>query len=876
MSESLKKYVEQFEYIVTLNLFEDLDDFYKEMEGNGRLVDSVLPEREVSVVNLKPTSLNTHYMMTEWEALELKADPRVRAVEIHPRYLGITSGTCATTTQTSSAWDKSGSSSSNMLNWALLRCTEGSQRYQWGQNNIATQSGTVQLSATGKNVDCVIVDAGNPDINTPEYAVNADGTGGSRMISYNWYQHNPEVTGGAVDTYNVGTNSHSVHVSGTVAGNTQGWARDANIYNIYYDTGNPGDFSLVFDYVRAFHRNKPVNNSTGRKNPTITNNSWGQSIFPSQWTLNDITAVTYRGTRYTPAGNVSYLGYSGVCDANQRLATLSGFENFGNRITTFGAYTPPNNYILTKPSSWTQNGQEVYLGIFSRPDSRFTVTVQGPVDINLRHNVATDAISGSMSISGSITILEGATTIHTYSDGPYSVTQGGSLEILIEELAVNLPNNSVYTIHFDTTLDTTNASSITYAVAMSLSAITGSTSATASVASITNTLLGAASLTSSTTPTSGTNDDGFWTLNLPFNITYLGTSYSTIYVGTNHYITFGAGSTNYFGLGPSSPNVPKIMWCADDNSVQRIYYGVEGTSPNRTYRVRVEGTPGVSGTLGSPTMVNEWIFYEATPAQIDLQCGTNSKKTTGSFSTEQLNAWGFIANQRIPARVTSCDVDIQTAMNEGIIFVGAAGNGLWKHDLPGGLDWNNTFEMGSRYPASVSQPFYYMRGTSPTANDTNMPNICVGAVDANEIDQKSYYSDCGPGVDIWAPGTNIISSFLSGASDPRNASYYFGKINGTSMASPQVCGVIACALEVYPNMTPAQAKAYILGIAKSNQLTVTSGGPADIRDTQGTANLFLYYRKERETAGNVFPKINYQFRPATGALYPRTRIRKTG
>lgn len=878
MSGSLKKYVEQFEYIVTLNYFEDLDDFYKEMEGSGRtFTSSAVPEREIPTVNLKPTSLNTHFMMTEWEAMELKADPRVYIVEIHPRYLGITSGTCATTKQTSSGWDKSTSVSQTMLNWALLRCSEGVQRSGWGVGGTVSQTATVELSATGKNVDCVIVDGGNPNGNHPEYAVNANGTGGSRMISYNWFQHNPEVIGGAAGTYSGPASSHATHVSGTVAGNTQGWARDANIYNIYYDIGiTYPEFSLVFDYVRAFHRNKAVNPAIGRKNPTITNNSWGMSIFPGEWSFSDITAVTYRGTRYTPPGEVIYLGYSGVCDANTQLATLLGFENFGNRITTVGAYIPPTGYILTKPNSWTQNGQEVYLSTVTLPDDIYTVTVQGPVDLNILHNLAINALSGSMTISGSITILQGATVINTYSDGPYTVTQGGSLEIFMEPLGINLPNNAVYTIRFDTTLDTANASNITYATEMRVTATTSAGNVgTASVTTITNTLLGAASLTSSTTPTVGNNDDGYWTLTLPFDVTYLGTNYNTIYIGANHYLTFTAGATNYSGLGPSTPNLPKIMWCSDDNSIQRIYYGVEGTAPNRTYRVRTEGSPSVTGTLGSPTMVNEWVFYEATPAQIDLQCGINAKKSTGAFTTPQLNAWGFIAGQRIPARVASCDADIRTAMSEGIIFVGAAGNGLWKHDLPGGLDWDNTFEMATRYPGSVAQPYYYMRGTSPTANDTNMPNICVGAVDANSIDQKSYYSDCGPGVDIWAPGTNIISSYNSGAADPRNASYLFGKINGTSMASPQVCGVLACALEVYPNMTPTEAKAYILGIAKSNQLTVTSGGPADIRDTQGTANLFLYYRKERETSGNVFPKINYKLRPAAGVAYPRPRIRRT-
>ncbi len=51
MTNSLKTYVEQLEYIVTLNQFEDLDDFSKEMESSGRTTGSVVPERSVAIVN---------------------------------------------------------------------------------------------------------------------------------------------------------------------------------------------------------------------------------------------------------------------------------------------------------------------------------------------------------------------------------------------------------------------------------------------------------------------------------------------------------------------------------------------------------------------------------------------------------------------------------------------------------------------------------------------------------------------------------------------------------------------------------------------------------------------------------------------------------
>jgi hypothetical protein len=219
-------------------------------------------------------------------------------------------------------------------------------------------------------------------------------------------------------------------------------------------------------------------------------------------------------------------------------------------------------------------------------------------------------------------------------------------------------------------------------------------------------------------------------------------------------------------------------------------------------------------------------------------------------------------------------------MADGIIFVGAAGNGRWYHDVPGGLDWDNTFEMGRRYPDSTVFPYYYHRGSSPTANDVDMPNISVGSIYMSSDDEKANYSDCGPGVDIWAPGTSIISALKPGfgvtlVPDERNSDYSLGKISGTSMASPQVCGILACALEIYPDMTQIQAKEYITKIAKMDQVHAykNSGGYADTSDINGAPNLFLYYKREREISGNSFPKTTYQVRPATGSVYPRQRIR---
>ena len=146
--------------------------------------------------------------------------------------------------------------------------------------------------------------------------------------------------------------------------------------------------------------------------------------------------------------------------------------------------------------------------------------------------------------------------------------------------------------------------------------------------SITNSILGAASLTSSTTPI-GNNDDGYWTINLPWNYVFNGTTYTQVFVGTNQYLTFGSGSGNFSGLSASNPALNKIMYASGDRSVQRIYFGTEGTAPNRTYRIRSEGSAGTSGTLGSPTNVFEFTFYENDTGRIDIQIGVMNTAGSG-------------------------------------------------------------------------------------------------------------------------------------------------------------------------------------------------------------------------------------------------------
>jgi hypothetical protein len=536
------------EYIVTLHRREDLEEFYDDMETPGGNL--YIPNREVDIKLRRPLSRNTHYWLTAEEAEQLKSDPRVLDVSLTFADLGIK--IVPFYTQTETTWNKSGTNTNTHKNWGLLRCTEGLQRANWGSDGTASQTGTITINAEARNVDVVIVD-GHINSLHPEYAINSNGTGGSRVVQYNWFQHDLGAgTGTYVYTPLTGTgeadNNHGAHVAGTACGNTQGWARSANIYNINPYGTNPNSYSgqTVFDYVRAFHNAKSINPATGRRNPTICNNSWG-SLYELDITL--ITNIYYRG---------AYVG---------------------------GA--------------------------------------------------------------------------------PY-------------------------------------------------------------------------------------------------------------------------------------------------NQAQLLNYGIYS-----------------SGGYAYPL-----------------------------------------------ARSAAMEADIADAIADGIVMVGAASNYSAKIDVPGGADYGNFFVWTS---GGINYGVSYHQGGSPSAA-TNF--ICVGAVGTTVNETKATYSMCGPRVDVFAPGSNIMSSFNTSASyggttDTRNASYVIGKISGTSMASPQVTGVLACALEIYPAMNQAGARQYLNYISRLGQVTDTGGSYSDLTSLLGATNRYLAYREERASTGATWPRTQHFVRPSSGAVYPRTKIRRT-
>jgi subtilisin family serine protease len=136
------------------------------------------------------------------------------------------------------------------------------------------------------------------------------------------------------------------------------------------------------------------------------------------------------------------------------------------------------------------------------------------------------------------------------------------------------------------------------------------------------------------------------------------------------------------------------------------------------------------------------------------------------------------------ATSSSLDSAVENLYNNGYVMVVAAGN-------------SNTDACTSS-PARVSKA------------------ITVAATD--NTDTRASYSNYGSCVDIFAPGSQINSSWIGNNTATKI-------LNGTSMATPHVAGVVAEMLQSTPTASPQTISTNLLNQASSNVVKNPSGSP---------------------------------------------------
>ena len=339
---------------VTLKKGEDIQAFYDDMETPGGAL--TIPDRKVDCGERRPTSRTTGYMLTIEEAQEVSYDDRVEVVvpqsvldrqtvvndaTYNGRFTKSTSPTGSTFTNANGDTRVTYTNNDHFA-WGILRHIESTNRSGWG-NDAGSSSGrrvddTVTYSASGKNVDIVIVEIDTLSDHA-EYS--------SRLVDYNWGQHYNTITGGTNYTYSnadardnySAEDNHPTAVAAYAAGERFGLANDANVYmlDLTYERSKSGgnSTSRAFAYIREFHRTKPINPATGRKNPTIVNVSLGTINFYSGASIAHFQGVTL------DKGN----GSTFLTDAE--LLARGVYKNAGKAWTTFTSNT---NFQVNSPS----------------------------------------------------------------------------------------------------------------------------------------------------------------------------------------------------------------------------------------------------------------------------------------------------------------------------------------------------------------------------------------------------------------------------------------------------------------------------------------------------------------------------------------------
>ncbi|KAB0638575.1 S8 family peptidase [Burkholderia latens] len=234
-----------------------------------------------------------------------------------------------------------------------------------------------------------------------------------------------------------------------------------------------------------------------------------------------------------------------------------------------------------------------------------------------------------------------------------------------------------------------------------------------------------------------------------------------------------------------------------DNASGPFYHCASEPSDSSWHGTRVMGVIGATANNGVGVAGVSWLG-RILPVRVLGKCGG----TTSDIADAMRWAAGIPVNgvptNPNPAKIINlslggvgaCSTTFQQAIDDvnakGVTVVVAAGN----DGLSTGLD----------QPANC-------RGV-----------ISVGATDATG--RRASFSNFGADVALSAPGVGVLSTANGGTTTPGADTY--GTASGTSLATPQVSGIVGLMLSVNGNLTPAQIRQKLQGGARAAMLPAST------------------------------------------------------
>jgi hypothetical protein len=298
-------------------------------------------------------------------------------------------------------------------------------------------------------------------------------------------------------------------------------------------------------------------------------------------------------------------------------------------------------------------------------------------------------------------------------------------------------------------------------------------------------------------------------------------------MGTNHYtnITGDSQPAGEHGSHCCGIAAGKTYGWAKNSKIYsvRVFGGAEEVSePFDVIRLFHEQKPidPVTG-FKRPTIVNQsWGYGYYYPlgggfGQVTsiFYKGVDQGIVTQNWTSGTFTQYGC-PNNKHPISYSSVNTEQEQLTDSGVICVNAAGNGY--HPISGPNAPYNSDIYDSYYTNSLYgvTPIYYNQAGSPISDDTIVvANLDQGLFGTEEMIRND--SERGPRIDIIAAGDDItsatsqVSTYGSKQLYPGSASHYIARIGGTSMASPQICGIGALWLQANPGGTAQQFKDFL-------------------------------------------------------------------
>jgi len=222
----------------------------------------------------------------------------------------------------------------------------------------------------------------------------------------------------------------------------------------------------------------------------------------------------------------------------------------------------------------------------------------------------------------------------------------------------------------------------------------------------------------------------------------------------------------------------------------RASYGINAVTPANPPDDNNGHGSHTSGTIGGTTYgVAKQVKLVAVKVCTGFgTCPTNAIVTGVNWVTANA-IHPAVANMSLGGGINAAiDAAVTSSIASGVVYAVAAGN--------------NNADACTTSPAHV-----------PTAITVAASGDGAGVPPAS-IDLRANFSNFGTCVDIFAPGTNILSAWNS-SNTATNI------ISGTSMATPHVTGAAALYLDIFPAKTPAQVAAALV----ANATTGVIGNP---------------------------------------------------